>query len=63
VNNQTTIIRRTAAPSVVGLSLATIDRLRREGRFVPSVRLAEKAVGFLKSDLDAWLAGRKEAAQ
>lgn len=60
---QNLIIRRIDAPALVGLSLATIDRLRREGRFVPSVRLAEKAVGFLKSDIDTWLATRKEAVQ
>ena len=62
MENQNLIIRRTDAPALLGLSLATIDRLRREGRFVPAVRLAEKAVGFLKADLDAWLATRREAA-
>lgn len=56
------IIRRIDAPARTGLSLSTIDRLRREGRFVPAVRLAEKAVGFLKADLDTWLATRREAA-
>ncbi len=56
------IVRRIDAPARTGLSLSTIDRLRREGRFVPAVRLAEKAVGFLKADLDAWLATRREAA-
>lgn len=63
MNKNAIIVRRHSAPSVVGLSLATIDRLRREGRFVPSVRLAENAVGFLMSDLDAWLAARKETRQ
>ena len=62
MNTQNLIIRRIDAPALLGLSLATIDRLRREGRFVPAVRLAAKAVGFLKTDLDAWLATRREAA-
>lgn len=56
------IVRRLNTPAWIGLSLSTIDRLRREGHFVPAVRLGEKAVGFLKADLDAWLTTRKEVA-
>lgn len=56
-----TVVRRTKLPAFLGLSLATIDRLRASGNFVPSVRIGVQAVGFLRSDLDAWLASRKEA--
>lgn len=53
------IIRRTQLPSILGLSIATIDRLRASGQFVPDVELGAQAVGFLRSDIEAWLASRR----
>ena len=55
---QTTIHRRADLPRILGISLATIDRLRAAGRFVPARMLSEQAVGFLSTDIDAWLASR-----
>lgn len=54
------IVRRTHTPSVVGLSIATIDRYRRSGDFPTAVRLGPNSVGFLRQDLETWLASRKE---
>ncbi len=57
------VIRRTEAPAFLGLSQSTIDRMCAAGKFVPKVRLGEQATGFLRADLEAWLAARKEAHQ
>lgn len=56
---QAVIYRRTQLPGLVGLSLATIDRLRRTGDFPAPVRLGVQAVGFRKADIDTWLATRE----
>lgn len=55
------ILRRTQLPALLGLSLATIDRMRAAGNFPPCVRVGVHAVGFIKADLMAWVATRKEA--
>lgn len=57
------VLRRTQLPAVLGLSLTTIDRLRAAGDFPPSVRVGVQAVGFLRGDVEAWLAARKETRQ
>lgn len=56
------VVRLRQVPQIVGISIASINRLRRAGEFVPAVRLGAAAVGFLRSDLDAWLQARREAA-
>lgn len=59
--HQQAVIRRTQLPAIVGLSLATIDRLRVRGDFPAPRKLGEQAIGFLRSDIDAWLASRPVA--
>lgn len=54
----TNIIRRTQLPNILGLSIAIIDRIRAKGQFVPEIELGEQAIGFLQSDIDAWIASR-----
>ncbi len=46
------IMRRT------GLSRSSIYRLSAEGKFPRSISLGERAVGWLESDVDAWIAER-----
>lgn len=58
MTQQQTVIRRTQLPAILGISMATIDRLRAAGSFVKPIKLGEQALGFLRSDIDAWLAGR-----
>lgn len=58
---QQAIIRRTQLPVILGISLATIDRLRARGEFPVPRKLGQQAVGFLRSDIDAWLASRPMA--
>jgi prophage regulatory protein len=54
------IVRNEHTPIVTGLSLATIWRLRRDGKFPPAIRLGENSVGFRRSDLNAWLDTRTQ---
>lgn len=43
-----------------GLSRTTIWRKEQDGTFPKKVRLGARAVGWLKSDLDAWLQSLKD---
>ena len=58
MTQQETIIRRANLPNILGISLATIDRLRDAGGFPKPVRLGEQAIGFTRSSIDEWLATR-----
>ena len=53
------ILRRNDLKPATGLSPSTIYRLIADGEFPKPVKLAPQAVGWLKSDVDAWLAGRR----
>jgi prophage regulatory protein len=46
-----------------GLSRTTIWRKERDGTFPKRVRLGSRAVGYLRSDLEAWLQSLKDQAQ
>lgn len=61
MTHQQTIVRRAQLPAILGISLATIDRLRVAGDFPAPRKLGQQAVGFLRSDIDAWLASRPVA--
>ena len=59
-----TRIRR--LPDVVemlGVSATTIWRMRRRGDFPEPVRVSPGCVGWLESDLEAWVAARAEAGR
>lgn len=58
MTQQQTIIRRTKLPGILGISMATIDRLRKAGDFPKPVRLGVQAIGFTKKSIDEWLASR-----
>lgn len=62
MNSAPRVIRRTQLPRMLGISLATIDRLRVKGDFPAPRRLGEQAVGFLLADIEAWLAARPSVA-
>ncbi|MCC7097481.1 MAG: AlpA family phage regulatory protein [Thermomonas sp.] len=52
------VLRRREAARRAGISLSTVYRLRRAGQFPQPVRLGCRAVGFLVSDIDAWIDAR-----
>ena len=54
------ILRRPAVIERTGLSDTTIWRLYRRGQFPRPIQLSANAVGWRESDVDAWLAERRE---
>lgn len=47
---------------LTGLGRTTIWRAVKEGRFPKPIKLGERAVGWLESDIVAWLESRRVAA-
>lgn len=58
MTQQEIIIRRTKLPGILGISMATIDRLRAAGDFPKPIRLGEQAIGFTRTSIEEWLATR-----
>lgn len=59
MTQQETIIRRVCLPGILGISMATIDRLRAAGDFPKPIRLGEQAIGFTRTSIEEWLATRQ----
>jgi prophage regulatory protein len=55
------ILRPRELAGYVGLSLATLWRLRRAGSLPEPIRLSANCVGWRTSTVDAWLETRAEA--
>jgi len=56
--NTDEILRRRALQAKVGLPISTIYRLVAEGKFPKPVKLAARASGWLRSEVDQWIADR-----
>lgn len=54
----TMFVRMAAVVRMTGLGRSTIYRLMAENKFPSPVRLAKRAVGWRRIDLDQWSAGR-----
>ena len=48
--------------AICGLSRSTIYEMIGRGEFPAPVRLGARAVGWRRSDIEAWLASRRPAA-
>ena len=57
--SQDRIVRTSELQQIVGLSRSTIWRLEQKGDFPKRVPLGSSSVGWLKSDVEAWLQQRK----
>jgi len=57
------ILRRAAVEARSGLSRSTLYDYIKAGRFPPPVRIGIRAVGWLASDVDAWLAAQIERSR
>ena len=53
------VLRVPAVCEITGLSYTTIWRLECDGMFPSRVRIGLRAVGWLRSDIDAWLENLK----
>ena len=52
------IIRPCHLPQAVGLSTTTVWRERRDGRFPAAIKLSKSAIGWRRTDIQAWLSER-----
>jgi prophage regulatory protein len=57
------ILRLPAVRARVAMSRSTIYQRVREGTFPPPVNLGKRAVGWLVSDVDTWLAAQIERSR
>ena len=57
------ILRRKAVELRCGLSRSSIYDAVREGRFPAPVRIGRRAVGWVASEVDAWLAAQVERSR
>lgn len=58
-----TILRRKQVESRVGLSRSTIYDRIKAGTFPAPISLGEKAVGWIESEIDAWLTAQIEKSR
>lgn len=56
------ILRRPEVEAMTGLARSTIYAAITAGKFPRPIRLGARSVGWLASDLDAWLAERVAAS-
>lgn len=57
------VLRPKQAAQYLGVSLPTFWRWAQADTFAPLFKLGPNSTAVLRSDLDAWLEKRKEAAQ
>ena len=58
-----TILRLPAVRERVAMSRSTIYQRVSEGTFPPPVNLGKRAVGWLASEIDAWLSAQVERSR
>jgi prophage regulatory protein len=61
--NSNTIIRLPRTILKTGLSRSTIYSLVSRGDFPRQIKLSPRTMGFLESEIDAWIAGRIAASK
>ena len=57
------ILRLPAVLSRVGVSRSTLYEWMRAGKFPPSIPLGERSIGWLESDVTAWIEARARRAR
>lgn len=56
------ILRQPSVTAITGLSRSTLWRLERAGQFPARRRLGPQAVGWVQSEVEAWIASRVPVA-
>jgi predicted DNA-binding transcriptional regulator AlpA len=56
------VLNRSETIRLVGLSDRTWDRLEAAGETPPKVKLSERRIGYLLTDIREWLERRREVA-
>ena len=57
------IIRLKQTIEKTGLSRSTLYALISRGEFVTKIKLSPRTMGFLESEIDAWILGRLNASK
>lgn len=52
------IVRMNELLTILGVSRATINRIRAAGNFPKPVELGPNSIGFKRDEIDAWIANR-----
>jgi len=60
---QNQILRLPQVIEKTGLSRSVIYSLISRGEFVTKIKLSPRAMGFLESEVDAWILGRLNASK
>ena len=63
IQSALTILRRKQVEARTGLSRSTIYDRIKAGTFPAPISLGEKAVGWIESEVDAWLTARMQASR
>ena len=58
-----TILRLPEVKARTGLSRSTIYLRIAEGKFPPPINLGERSVGWVESEIDAWISKRIEVSR
>lgn len=57
-SSASTVLRRPQVQARTGLARSTIYELVSAGRFPPPIRLSDRTVGWLESEIEGWIASR-----
>ena len=63
IQHEPAILRRPQVEQRTGLSRSTLYQYIKDGDFPKPVRLGPRAVGWLESDISAWIAARVKGAR
>lgn len=56
------IIRPKELSKLLGISVVSIWRLEKRGELPPRIKLSQRAVGWLESDIEEWLDSRPNSS-
>jgi prophage regulatory protein len=57
------VLRMPGVQGITGIARSTLYKAIKEGRFPPSISLGPRSVGWLESDVQAWLDTRIELSK
>lgn len=56
------LVRRTEAAGTLGISLATLDRMTKDGRIPAPIRVSAKVIGWREEVLQSWILESEQCA-
>lgn len=62
MNQNTEILSEAAAGRMLDLSVRTLQRMRLTGTGPAFVQLTDRRIGYMRADIDAWIAARRRTS-